>query len=237
MINPLTNEAQPKKGRPSKSSAIYHDGIIVMTTEERAEAYGYLSAIEKSMKKAEEAVRSAAENYWRLGKLLNYKAENTPGHYKLSNTAMASWFGCSEKTIRNSRDIAKNFSSLDEIKGQPIRSLLKQLAEKEEGNKELPAGVQVKYALPANSTSAWDDECFGLPTLSGVSLTRYRLRAADGKFYLLCKDFASAIPVAQLSLEQPKTAGEQHAYNEMLAETQKAFERYYAAIEAEEAEE
>lgn len=230
MTNPVTG--QPVKGRPGRTAAVFHEGILVVTAEERAEARGYLSAVERHMEKAEEAVRCAAENYWRLGKLL-LEVVMPRATGKIPDKEAAAWFGTSATTIRNCLKLARSFDSPDQVRGQPLRALLGRL-KAEERAQELSGGG-VRYALPPGTAGLWDDECFALPTLSGVSLSRHRLRAADGTFYLLCKDFASAIPVARLSLEQPRTPGERHAYNEMLADTQRAFERYYAAIEAEEA--
>ena len=99
--------------------------------------------------------------------------------------------------------------------------------------KKVEKTEQVQYALPSGQVGYDEDESFGLPTASGIPLSTYRFRAKDGKFYLLHKGFPTAIPVASVTVDQPKTPSQQMAYDNMIVQTQKAFEEYYATIGAE----
>ena len=91
----------------------------------------------------------------------------------------------------------------------------------------------VQYNLPEGQLEYSNEFDFGLPTLSGIVLTKYRLHAdtKSGNFFLLSKKDKLPIPVGGLTVDQPHNETMKAAYNELLDQTQCALERYYALIE------
>jgi hypothetical protein len=134
------------------------------------------------------------------------------------------------KVVLDASKIYKGFKDNREaLEGMAVSTALAFLREQ----KKVEKTEQVQYALPSGQVGYDEDESFGLPTASGIPLSTYRFRAKDGKFYLLHKGFPTAIPVASVTVDQPKTPSQQMAYDNMMVQTQKAFEEYYATIEAE----
>ena len=91
----------------------------------------------------------------------------------------------------------------------------------------------VHYNLPEGQLEYSNEFDFGLPTLSGIELTNYRLHAdtKSGNFFLLSKKDKLPIPVGGLTVDQPHTEAMKAAYRELMTETQCLLERYYALIE------
>ena len=133
--------------------------------------------------------------------------------------------------VLDATKIYKGFKDNREaLEGMAVSTALAFLREQ----KKVEKGEKVQYSLPAGQIGFDEEDSFGMPTISGIELNTYRFRTSkDGKFYLLHKGFPTAIPVASVTVDQPKTPAQQMAYDNMMAQTQKAFEEYYATIEAE----
>ena len=128
--------------------------------------------------------------------------------------------------------IYKEFANNPEgLNGLTMRELAMRIGEKKESDKGETSPVQ--YNLPEGQLEYSNEFDFGLPTLSGIELTNYRLHAdtKSGNFFLLSKKDKLPIPVGGLTVDQPHNETMKAAYNELLDQTQCALERYYALIE------
>lgn len=227
LLNPLIET--PRRGRPSKTSAIYIDGVLVVKESEREEINNLAAQINTSITKARKHITDAVVSHFALGEIIETKIlPRWVG--KCTAQEVAEKIQIPAKVVLDASKIYKGFKDNKEaLEGMAISTALAFLREQ----KKVEKTEQVQYALPSGQVGYDEDESFGLPTVSGIPLTTYRFRAKDGKFYLLHKGFPTAIPVASVTVDQPKTPSQQMAYDNMMVQTQKAFEEYYATIEAE----
>ena len=228
LLNPLM-ENTPRRGRPSKTAAVYIDGVLVVKESEREEINNLAAQIDTSISKAKKHITDAVVSHFALGEIIETKIlPRWVG--KCTAQEVAEKIQIPAKVVLDSSKIYKGFKDNREaLEGMAVSTALAFLREQ----KKVEKTEQVQYALPSGQVGYDEDESFGLPTASGIPLSTYRFRAKDGKFYLLHKGFPTAIPVASVTVDQPKTPSQQMAYDNMMVQTQKAFEEYYATIEAE----
>lgn len=228
LLNPLM-ENTPRRGRPSKTAAVYIDGVLVVKESEREEINNLAAQIDVSITKAKKHITDAVVSHFALGEIIETKIlPRWVG--KCTAQEVAEKIQIPAKVVLDSSKIYKGFKDNREaLEGMAVSTALAFLREQ----KKVEKTEQVQYALPSGQVGYDEDESFGLPTASGIPLSTYRFRAKDGKFYLLHKGFPTAIPVASVTVDQPKTPSQQMAYDNMMVQTQKAFEEYYATIEAE----
>lgn len=229
LLNPLM-ENTPRRGRPSKTAAVYIDGVLVVKESEREEINNLVAQIDSSITKAKKHITDAVVSHFALGEFIETKIlPRWVG--KCTAQEVAEKIQIPAKVVLDASKIYKGFKDNREaLEGMAVSTALAFLREQ----KKVEKTEQVHYALPAGQVGYNEDESFGLPTISGINLQTYRLQTSkDGKFYLLHKGFPTAIPVASVTVDQPKTPSQQMAYDNMMVQTQKAFEEYYAAIEAE----
>lgn len=228
LLNPLM-ENTPRRGRPSKTAAVYIDGVLVVKESEREEINNLAAQIDSSISKAKKHITDAVVSHFALGEIIITKImPRWVG--KCTAQEVAEKIQIPVKVVWDALKIYKGFKNNREaLEGMAVSTALAFLREQ----KKVEKTEQVQYALPSNQVGYDEDESFGLPTASGIPLSTYRFRAKDGKFYLLHKGFPTAIPVASVTVDQPKTPSQQMAYDNMMVQTQKAFEEYYATIEAE----
>lgn len=228
LLNPLM-ENTPRRGRPSKTAAVYIDGVLVVKESEREEINNLAAQIDSSITKAKKHITDAVVSHFALGEIIETKIlPRWVG--KCTAQEVAEKIQIPAKVVLDSSKIYKGFKDNREaLEGMAVSTALAFLREQ----KKVEKTEQVQYALPSGQVGYDEDESFGLPTASGIPLSTYRFRAKDGKFYLLHKGFPTAIPVASVTVDQPKTPSQQMAYDNMMVQTQKAFEEYYATIEAE----
>ena len=228
LLNPLM-ENTPRRGRPSKTAAVYIDGVLVIKESEREEINNLAAQIDNSISKAKKHITDAVVSHFALGEIIETKIlPRWVG--KCTAQEVAEKIQIPAKVVLDASKIYKGFKDNREaLEGMAVSTALAFLREQ----KKVVITEQVQYALPSGQVGYDEDESFGLPTASGIPLSTYRFRAKDGKFYLLHKGFPTAIPVASVTVDQPKTPSQQMAYDNMMVQTQKAFEEYYATIEAE----
>lgn len=228
LLNPLM-ENTPRRGRPSKTAAVYIDGVLVVKESEREEINNLAAQIDTSITKAKKHITDAVVSHFALGEIIETKIlPRWVG--KCTAQEVAEKIQIPAKVVLDSSKIYKGFKDNREaLEGMAVSTALAFLREQ----KKVEKTEQVQYALPSGQVGYDEDESFGLPTASGIPLSTYRFRAKDGKFYLLHKGFPTAIPVASVTVDQPKTPSQQMAYDNMMVQAQKAFEEYYATIEAE----
>lgn len=228
LLNPLM-ENTPRRGRPSKTAAVYIDGVLVVKESEREEINNLAAQIDISISKAKKHITDAVVSHFALGEIIETRIlPRWVG--KCTAQEVAEKIQIPAKVVLDASKIYKGFKDNREaLEGMAVSTALAFLREQ----KKVEKTEQVQYALPSGQVGYDEDESFGLPTASGIPLTTYRFRAKDGKFYLLHKGFPTAIPVASVTVDQPKTPSQQMAYDNMMVQTQKAFEEYYATIEAE----
>lgn len=228
LLNPLM-ENTPRRGRPSKTAAVYIDGVLVVKESEREEINNLAAQIDTSISKAKKHITDAVVSHFALGEIIETKIlPRWVG--KCTAQEVAEKIQIPAKVVLDASKIYKGFKDNREaLEGMAVSTALAFLREQ----KKVEKTEQVQYALPSGQVGYNEDESFGLPTASGIPLSTYRFRAKDGKFYLLHKGFPTAIPVASVTVDQPKTPSQQMAYDNMMVQTQKAFEEYYATIEAE----
>lgn len=228
LLNPLM-ENTPRRGRPSKTAAVYIDGVLVVKESEREEINNLAAQIDTSITKAKKHITDAVVSHFALGEIIETKIlPRWVG--KCTAQEVADKIQIPAKVVLDASKIYKGFKDNREaLEGMAVSTALAFLREQ----KKVEKTEQVQYALPSGQVGYDEDESFGLPTASGIPLSTYRFRAKDGKFYLLHKGFPTAIPVASVTVDQPKTPSQQMAYDNMMVQTQKAFEEYYATIEAE----
>lgn len=228
LLNPLM-ENTPRRGRPSKTAAVYIDGVLVVKESEREEINNLAAQIDISISKAKKHITDAVVSHFALGEIIETRIlPRWVG--KCTAQEVAEKIQIPAKVVLDASKIYKGFKDNREaLEGMAVSTALAFLREQ----KKVEKTEQVQYALPSGQVGYDEDESFGLPTASGIPLTTYRFRAKDGKFYLLHKGFPTAIPVASVTVDQPKTPSQQMAYDNMIVQTQKAFEEYYATIEAE----
>lgn len=228
LLNPLM-ENTPRRGRPSKTAAVYIDGVLVVKESEREEINNLAAQIDTSITKAKKHITDAVVSHFALGEIIETKIlPRWVG--KCTAQEVAEKIQIPAKVVLDASKIYKGFKdNRGALEGMAVSTALAFLREQ----KKVEKTEQVQYALPSGQVGYDEDESFGLPTASGIPLSTYRFRAKDGKFYLLHKGFPTAIPVASVTVDQPKTPSQQMAYDNMMVQTQKAFEEYYATIEAE----
>lgn len=228
LLNPLM-ENTPRRGRPSKTAAVYIDGVLVVKESEREEINNLAAQIDISISKAKKHITDAVVSHFALGEIIETRIlPRWVG--KCTAQEVAEKIQIPAKVVLDASKIYKGFKDNREaLEGMAVSTALAFLREQ----KKVEKTEQVQYALPSGQVGYDEDESFGLPTASGIPLSTYRFRAKDGKFYLLHKGFPTAIPVASVTVAQPKTPSQQMAYDNMMVQTQKAFEEYYATIEAE----
>ena len=229
LINPLM-ENLPKRGRPSKTAAVYVNNVLIATEAEREEINSLANQIDISITKAKKHITDAVISHFDLGAIIETKIlPRWTG--KCTANDIAEKLQLSAKMVLDATKIYKGFKDKREaLDGMAVSTALAILREQ----KKVQKGEKVKYSLPSGQIGFDEEDSFGMPTISGIELNTYRFRTSkDGKFYLLHKGFPTAIPVASVTVDQPKTPAQQMAYDNMMNQTQKAFEEYYAAIEAE----
>lgn len=237
LINPLSGaksivpELAPKRGRPAKNAPVYDDdNNLIITSEERETINGIVEDIRHTAKKVEALMVSAAQNYFNLGEILERASKKST--CSMTAAKYEAKTGIPARMVSTAFKIYKEFANNPEgLNGLTMRELAMRIGEKKESDKGETSPVQ--YNLPEGQLEYSNEFDFGLPTLSGIELTNYRLHAdtKSGNFFLLSKKDKLPIPVGGLTVDQPHNETMKAAYNELLDQTQCALERYYALIE------
>ena len=237
LINPLSGaksivpELAPKRGRPAKNAPVYDDdNNLIITSEEHETINGIVEDIRHTAKKVEALMVSAAQNYFNLGEILERASKKAT--CSMTAAKYEAKTGIPARMVSTAFKIYKEFANNPEgLNGLTMRELAMRIGEKKESDKGETSPVQ--YNLPEGQLEYSNEFDFGLPTLSGIELTNYRLHAdtKSGNFFLLSKKDKLPIPVGGLTVDQPHNETMKAAYNELLDQTQCALERYYALIE------
>lgn len=230
--NPITDEIapQPKRGRPSKSAPVYVDNVMVLSGEEHARINELMTGIVADTDKIQKLMLSTAERYFGMGAIIEMALKRAPASKAATKADVERWTQIPVRKVTVALKVYHQFKAAPQlIRNLSMRDVYLLIGDKpENGRKETE---KVQYSLP-REPELFDEE-FGLPTLSGVELRDYRLHADEheGKFYLLKKGFGHAVPVAQLTVEQPKNTVQEDAYRKFMSDTQVALERYYLVLE------
>lgn len=237
LINPLSGETSivpelaPKRGRPAKNAPVYDDdNNLIITSEERETINEIVEDIRHTAKKVEALMVSAAQNYFNLGEILERASKKAT--CSMTAAKYEAKTGIPARMVSTAFKIYKEFANNpDGLTGLTMREIAMRIGEKKEsdGGETSP----VHYNLPEGQLEYSNEFDFGLPTLSGIELTNYRLHAdtKSGNFFLLSKKDKLPIPVGGLTVDQPHNETMKAAYNELLDQTQCALEHYYALIE------
>ena len=237
LINPLSGaksimpEPAPKRGRPAKNAPVYDDdNNLIITSEERETINEIVEDIRHTAKKVEALMVSAAQNYFNLGEILERASKKAT--CSMTAAKYEAKTGIPARMVSTAFKIYKEFADNPEgLNGLTMREIAMFIGEKKESDGGETSPVQ--YNLPEGQLEYSNEFDFGLPTLSGIELTNYRLHAdtKSGNFFLLSKKDKLPIPVGGLTVDQPHNETMKAAYNELLDQTQCALERYYALIE------
>ena len=236
LVSPISKEIVvseniPKSGRPAKNAPVYNDdNNLIITSEERETINGIVEDIRHTAKKVEALMVSAAQNYFNLGEILERASKKST--CSMTAAKYEAKTGIPARMVSTAFKIYKEFANNPEgLNGLTMRELAMFIGEKKESDKGETSPVQ--YNLPEGQLEYSNEFDFGLPTLSGIELTNYRLHAdtKSGNFFLLSKKDKLPIPVGGLTVDQPHNETMKAAYNELLDQTQCALERYYALIE------
>lgn len=237
LINPLSGESSivpelaPKRGRPAKNAPVYDDdNNLIITSEERETINAIVDDIRHTAKKVEALMVSAAQNYFNLGEILERASKKAT--CSMTAAKYEAKTGIPVRMVSTAFKIYKEFANNpDGLTGLTMREIAIRIGEKKESDKGETSPVQ--YNLPEGQLEYTGDYDFGLPTMSGIELSSYRLHAdtKNGNFFLLSKKDKIPIPIGGLTVDQPHNDTMKAAYNELLVQTQCALERYYALIE------
>ena len=237
LINPLSGESSivpelaPKRGRPAKNAPVYDDdNNLIITSEERETINGIVEDIRHTAKKVEALMVSAAQNYFNLGEILERASKKAT--CSMTAAKYEAKTGIPARMVSTAFKIYKEFANNpDGLTGLTMREIAMRIGEKKESDGGETSPVQ--YNLPEGQLEYTGDYDFGLPTMSGIELSSYRLHAdtKNGNFFLLSKKDKIPIPIGGLTVDQPHNDTMKAAYNELLVQTQCALERYYALIE------
>ena len=237
LINPLSGESSivpelaPKRGRPAKNAPVYDDdNNLIITSEERETINEIVEDIRHTAKKVEALMVSAAQNYFNLGEILERASKKAT--CSMTAAKYEAKTGIPARMVSTAFKIYKEFANNpDGLTGLTMREIAMRIGEKKESDEGETSPVH--YNLPEGQLEYTGDYDFGLPTMSGIELSSYRLHAdtKNGNFFLLSKKDKIPIPIGGLTVDQPHNDTMKAAYNELLVQTQYALERYYALIE------
>lgn len=238
MVEQLKNPLIPaKRGRPSKTAPVVVDGVTVITGEEKARIRELVTGIESDGDKARRLMMSALEKHFELGKIIDGIIPRLNAGKAASAALIAEYTQIPVRQVNLDLKIFKQFKDKPELMAnitmREVTAMISDGAEKR-GGREDSTGERVQYMIPAGQLQ-FNEESFGLPPLSGVAMDTYRVQLdkQNGTLYLLQKGAPSAVPLGTLTVETPKDAAMQDAYERLMSETQCAVERYYAVIEQE----
>ncbi|MBQ7753811.1 MAG: hypothetical protein IJR80_09200 [Treponema sp.] len=236
LVSPISKEIVvseniPKRGRPAKNAPVYDDdNNLIITSEERETINEIVEDIRHTAKKVEALMVSAAQNYFNLGEILERASKKAT--CSMTAAKYEAKTGIPARMVSTAFKIYKEFANNpDGLTGLTMREIAMRIGEKKESDEGETSPVH--YNLPEGQLEYSNEFDFGLPTLSGIELTNYRLHAdtKSGNFFLLSKKDKLPIPVGGLTVDQPHTEAMKAAYRELMTETQCLLERYYALIE------
>lgn len=235
LINPLSGERTApivKRGRPAKNAPVYDDsGILILSSEERERVNDILDEIKHNGRKVEALLISTARNYFDMGEILDNAARKAT--CSMSASKYEELTGIPSRMVSNALKVYRKFCDNPEaIDGLSMREVAMLIGEKK-GGEEKDGDGPVQYSLPDGQLENIGAEDFGLPTMSGVALEKYRVHTdlKSGKFFLLSRKDKIPIPMGSISVDQPKNDSMKVAYQQLMEQTQCLIERYYALIE------
>ena len=181
LINPLSGakrimpEPAPKRGRPAKNAPVYDDdNNLIITSEERETINVIVDDIRHTAKKVEALMVSAAQNYFNLGEILERASKKAT--CSMTAAKYEAKTGIPARMVSTAFKIYKEFADNPEgLNGLTMREIAMRIGEKKESDKGETSPVQ--YNLPEGQLEYSNEFDFGLPTLSGIELTNYRLPA------------------------------------------------------------
>ena len=236
LVSPISKEIVvseniPKRGRPAKNAPVYDDdNNLIITSEERETINEIVEDIRHTAKKVEALMVSAAQNYFNLGEILEQASKKAT--CSMTAAKYEAKTGIPARMVSTAFKIYKEFANNpDGLTGLTMREIAMRIGEKKESDEGETSPVH--YNLPEGQLEYTGDYDFGIPTMSGIELSSYRLHAdtKNGNFFLLSKKDKIPIPIGGLTVDQPHNDTMKAAYNELLVQTQCALERYYALIE------
>lgn len=220
-----------RRGRPARNAAVYGDGgTLLLSEEERAELNAAVREFERSVDGLERTVKYALLKLYESGRLFDVMEDRDPS---LTVRRTAELTGIPVSRVSAAKRTYRKFAgSPGAMQGLAVADVMRMIAERPARAADDGTGRQVRYAAPA-ADDGYVRESFGIAPLSGAPLRKYRIRAdpQEGKYYLLQEGFGAALPIASLSVDEPRDAEQQAAFREMQDEIQCAMERYYAVIE------
>lgn len=236
LVSPISKEIVvseniPKRGRPAKNAPVYDDdNHLIITSEEHETINSIVEDIKTKAKKVDYLLLSAVKNYFVLGEILERVSRKAT--CSMTAAKYEAKTGIPARMVSTALKIYKDFADNPEgLNGLTMRELVMRITGKKEseGGKTSP----VQYNLPEGQFLKNFNEDFGMPTISGVDLKKYRLHTdiQSGKFFLLSKDSGAPIPMGSLLVDLPHTDTMRTAYQKLMLETQCLLERYYALIE------
>jgi hypothetical protein len=223
-------EVQPKRGRPSKSGALVIDGLMILSSEKRDEAVQLVAEITKTGEKVEALLYNAARKYYELGKIIDEVVKKLPARPLVTTQRVSDVTGIPARMTGTAFKIFKHFDGHPELlEGLTMREIALMISdkpEKEEGKKP-----RIEYGIPSGQLEFDGDETFGMPPLSGISLSNHRIRATEGSLYLIKKGINIPLEVIQMKINPPRDEALETAYSNLTTKMQYAVEEYYSAVE------
>ena len=221
-----------RRGRPARNAAVYDDdGTLLLSEEERAELNAEYKDLNRALLELERTVKYALIRFYNMGRLFDVMENRNPS---LTYKRTAELVGFAVHIVSISKRTYRKFKGRPEaMQGLAVADVMRMIAVRPARAAAADGtGRQVRYAAPA-ADDGYVRESFGIAPLSGAPLRKYRIRAdpQEGKYYLLQEGFGAALPIASLSVDEPRDAEQQAAFREMQDEIQCAMERYYAVIE------
>lgn len=220
-----------RRGRPAKDAPLYGDGgTLLLSADERAELNRENREFERAVLELERTIKSAVMRMYRMGELFDLMEGRDPS---LTVVRTAEMTGIDRDRVSAAKRTWRKFQGRPEdLQGISAGEVMRMIAERPATAAPRDAR-QVQYAAPPCAGDGYVRESFAIAPLSGAPLVRYRIRAdpQEGKFYLLQEGYGAALPIASLSVDEPRDAEQQAAFREMQDEIQRAMERYYAVIE------
>lgn len=232
--NPITLEMPlpAKRGRPSKSAAVYSDGVLVLSSDERTRINELVTGISADTGKIQRLMISTAQRYFELGGIIFEAIRRAPASSAVTTKLVEQWTQIPARKVTTALKVYKHFKEKPELLEQLTMKDLTRMIGDDGRTESGEKGKKVQYAL-SDGPSLFNNDDFGMPTLSGIELDTFRLRMdrSRGDMYLLKKGWNMPIQVVNFTVEQPKTPDVATAYAKLFDETQAALERYYAVIE------
>lgn len=220
-----------KKPRASSAPTVIN-GQVFCTAEEREELYEICESLSRTGQKIAELTKSAALDYFKMGKWLFDKAQKMPARMSAKDLqkALPEELHLSYSTVCRALKIFKHFEQRpDLLSDLTLRECMKLITDGK------PQDERKSEYIEADDDDQLEfdaDEFFNLPTLSGVELENIRFATQDNELFVIRKGFGHPERIAVMYADVPEDKELQTAYNRMMGNIQRETERYFAVLEA-----